>query len=43
MPFLNENIQNTIFLFENGKEDIVVDKFADLIFRSFSHEELEEY
>ena len=41
-PFSNTNIQNTIFLFEKGKENIVVDKFADLIFRSFSHEELEK-
>lgn len=42
-PFSNNNIQNTIFLFENGQENIVVDKFAELIFRSFSHDELEEY
>ncbi len=42
-PFSNNNIQNTIFLFENGQENIVVDKFAELIFRTFSHDELEEY
>ena len=42
-PFSNNNIQNTIFLFENGQENIVVDKFAELIFRSFSHDELEKY
>ena len=43
MDFSNKNIKNTIFLFETGQEAVVVDKFAELIFESFTHEELEKY
>lgn len=42
MDFSNKNIKNTIFLFETGQE-AAVDKFAELIFESFTHEELEKY
>lgn len=43
MDFSNKNIKNTIFLFETGQEAAAVDKFAELIFESFTHEELEKY
>lgn len=43
LPFIKRDIQHTIFLFEDGEESVVIDRFADLIFESFTHEELEKY
>lgn len=43
LAFSNRNIQHTIFLFEDGQESVVIDRFADSIFESFTHEELEKY
>lgn len=43
LPFTKRDIKHTIFLFEEGAESVVIDKFADLIFESFTHEELVKY
>lgn len=43
LPFTKRDIKHTIFLFDEGAESVVIDKFADLIFESFTHEELVKY